>query len=137
MFESFKQFQSRSAASNIRSTGMGKRIIAIVFIFVCASVAWAVLGGTIFSRTYDLNQVSGTRVASTWGTAQNQAPPTALFERVESKNEESVENGKKIVRKVEEKIEVPLPLDSSRIDVARQRHFNLHLDFAYDLLAVL
>ena len=97
---------------------MGKRIIAIVFIFVCASVAWAVLGGTIFSRTYDLNQVSGTRVASTWGTAQNQAPPTASFERVESKNEESVENGKKIVRKVEEKIEVPLPLDSSRIDVA-------------------
>jgi inner membrane protein involved in colicin E2 resistance len=97
---------------------MVKRITAIVFIFVCASVAWAVLGGTIFSRTYDLNQVSGDRVASTWGTAQNQAPPKASFGQVNSRNEESVENGKQIVRKVEEKIEVPLPLDSSHIDVA-------------------
>ena len=64
---------------------MGKRIAAIVFIFVCASVAWAVLGGTIFSRTYDLNQVSENRVASTWGTAQNQAPPKASFTQVNTK----------------------------------------------------
>src|SRR5882762_1552438 len=111
MFESFNQFQSRNANSNIntsasvRSTSMVKRITAIVFIFVCASVAWAVLGGTIFSRTYDLNQVSGDRVASTWGTAQNQAPPKASFEQVNARSEESIENGKKIVRKLEEKIE--------------------------------
>src|SRR5467141_5041931 len=118
MFESFTQFQSRKDQSNIRSIGMGKRIAAIVFIFVCASVAWAILGGTIFSRTYDLNQVSENRVASTWGTPQNQAPPTASFEQLNTRNEESVENGKKIVRKVEDKIEVPLPLDSSHIDVA-------------------
>ena len=32
---------------------MTKRIIAIAFIFICTSVAWAILGGTIFSRTYD------------------------------------------------------------------------------------
>ena len=32
---------------------MLKRIIAIAFIFVCASVAWIILGATIFSRTYD------------------------------------------------------------------------------------
>ena len=38
--------------------------------------------------------------------------------QVNIKNEESLENGNKIVRKVEEKVEVPLPLDSSRIDVA-------------------
>src|ERR1700687_4472694 len=124
MFESFTQFRARDANSNIntsssvRSRSMTKRIIAIVFIFVCASVAWVVLGGTIFSRTYDLNQVSGNRVASTWGTAQNQAPPRASFKQVNTKNEESVENGKKIVRKVDEEIDVPLPLDSSRIDVA-------------------
>ena len=77
---------------------MAKRITAIVFIFVCASVAWGVLGGTIFSRTYDLNQVSGDRVASTWGTAHNQAPPKAFFEQVNTRDQESVENGKVIVR---------------------------------------
>jgi len=97
---------------------MVKRITAIAFIFVCASVAWAILGGTIFSRTYDSSNRSSGQVESLWGTPQNQTPPKATFVQVNIKNEESVEDGTKIVRKVEEKVEVPLPLDSSRIDVA-------------------
>jgi inner membrane protein involved in colicin E2 resistance len=97
---------------------MVKRIAAIVFIFVCASVAWAVLGGTIFSRTYDSNGRSSGQVESLWGTPQNQIPPRASFILVNTKDEESLENGMRVVRKVEEKVEVPLPLDSSRIDVA-------------------
>lgn len=97
---------------------MFKRITAIVFIFVCASVAWAILGGTIFSRTYDSNDRASGQVESLWGTAQNQTPPRASFVQVNTRNEETLENGKKIVRKVEEKVEVPLLLDSSRIDVA-------------------
>jgi inner membrane protein involved in colicin E2 resistance len=97
---------------------MVKRIVAIAFIFVCASVAWVILGGTIFSRTYDLDQASGKRVASTWGIPQNQSPPKASHQYANVRNEESVENGKKIVRKIEEQIEAPIPLDSSHIDVA-------------------
>lgn len=96
---------------------MVKRIAAIVFIFICASVAWAILGGTIFSRTYDSNTRSDDRVASTWGTLQNQSPPKASFEQTNTKNEESFEDGKQIVRKVEEKVNIFLPLDSSRVDV--------------------
>ena len=45
---------------------MTKKIIAITFIFICASIAWAILGGTIFARTYDTGAVSSERVASTW-----------------------------------------------------------------------
>ena len=97
---------------------MVKRIVAIVFIFVCASVAWAVLGGTIFSRTYDSNNRSAGQVESLWGTPQNQTPPKASFIQINTKDEESLENGKRVVRKVEEPVEVPLPLDSSRVDVA-------------------
>jgi inner membrane protein involved in colicin E2 resistance len=118
MFESFKQFQSLNNVLKTRSTSMVKRIAAIVFIFLCASVAWAILGGTIFSRTYDSNSRSDDRVASTWGTPQNQSPPRASFEQINTKNEETLENGRKIVRKVEEKVNVPLPLESSHIDVA-------------------
>ena len=68
---------------------MTKRIIAIAFIFVCASVAWAILGGTIFTRTYSLDAVAENRVASTWGTPQNQAPPSASFTRIVPKSEET------------------------------------------------
>ncbi len=96
---------------------MVKRIVAIVFIFICTSVAWAILGGTVFSRTYDLTDQYGAKVESTWGTAQNQSPPHASYVQVNTKNQERLENGKKIVEKVEEREVVPLPLESSSIDV--------------------
>lgn len=96
---------------------MTKRIIAIVFIFICATAAWVVLGGTIFQRTYDSGLVSSDRVASTWGTQQNQAPPNASFTVQNKKKEETLENGKKVVKTVTETVTTALPLESSRINV--------------------
>jgi len=97
---------------------MTKRIVAIAFIFLCTSVAWAILGGTIFSRTYSLDEISQNRVASTWGTAQNQTPPTASFTTLVPREEERLENGKKVVKTVQEAVATPLPLESSAVDVA-------------------
>jgi inner membrane protein involved in colicin E2 resistance len=97
---------------------MTKRIIAISFIFVCASVAWAILGATIFARTYDSAANADNRVASTWGAAHDQAPPTASFKESVSRNEESTENGKKIVKTIQEDVTTLLPLESSAVDVA-------------------
>ena len=97
---------------------MTKRIIAIAFIFVCASIAWAILGGTIFSRTYDSAASSNDRVASTWGAPQNQALPNASYTELVPKNEESTENGKKIIKTTQEELTTDLPLESSAIDVA-------------------
>jgi inner membrane protein involved in colicin E2 resistance len=96
---------------------MVKRITAIAFIFVCASVAWAILGGTIFSRTYDSSDRSSGQVESLWGTAQNQTPPKASYVQINKKDEQSMENNKVVIRTVEVPVEAPLPLDSSRIDV--------------------
>jgi inner membrane protein involved in colicin E2 resistance len=97
---------------------MTKRIIAIAFIFVCTSIAWAILGGTIFTRTYSLDAVAENRVASTWGTPQNQAPPSASFTRIVPRSEDFIENGKKTTKTIQEAITTPLPLESSAIDVA-------------------
>src|SRR6266850_4726817 len=97
---------------------MTKRIIAIAFIFVCASVAWAILGGTIFARTYDSAATADNRVTSTWGAPQNQAPPTASFRESVLRLEESTENGKKIVKTIQEEVTTLLPLESSAVDVA-------------------
>jgi len=97
---------------------MTKRIIAIAFIFVCASVAWAILGGTIFARTYDSAASSNNRVASTWGAPQNQALPSASYTEIVPKKEESTENGKKIIKTTQEEVTTNLPLESSAIDVA-------------------
>lgn len=96
---------------------MTKRITAIAFIFVCTSVAWAILGGTVFSRTYDSAASSNDRVASTWGDPQNQAPPIASFRHVVPRDEESTENGKKIVKTIQDEVTITLPLESSTVDV--------------------
>src|ERR1044071_1816391 len=87
---------------------MTKRIAAIVFIFICTSVAWAILGGTLFQRTYDSGASSSNRVASTWGTAQNQAPPTASFKTKVDKKQETFENGKKVEKIITEEFVTPL-----------------------------
>ncbi len=97
---------------------MTKRIIAIAFIFVCTSVAWAILGGTIFSRTYDSAVSANDRVASTWGAPQNQALPAASYTELVPKKEESTENGKKIIKTTNEEVTTDLPLEGSAIDVA-------------------
>jgi len=101
---------------------MTKRIIAITFIFICTSIAWVILGGTIFSRTYDSGASSSNRVASTWGTEQNQPPPSASFSTQVPRKEETVENGKKVVKTVQDQVVTTLPLESSNIDI------NLDLD---------
>lgn len=98
---------------------MVKRIVAIGFIVVCSSIAWAVLGSTIFYRTYspDAQQLKA-RVASSWGTSQEQTPPTAGYEVVLHKQVLGTKDGLPIVREVEERKSNLLPIEKSRVNVA-------------------
>src|SRR5258708_19257592 len=77
---------------------MLRRILAITAIFFGASLAWAILGSTIFARTYSSgNSLSG-RVASSWGAPQEQAPPEVQYVWMESQTVTGEENGKKVTR---------------------------------------
>lgn len=96
---------------------MIKRIAAIVFIFLCTTVAWAILGATIFQRTYSSDSASANHVASTWGAPQSQAPPMASYDAMVPKKEVSTENGKKIELVTQEKVTTALPLESSHLNV--------------------
>jgi len=96
---------------------MAKNIIAIIFIFICTSVGWAILGATLFARTYDSGAVSSGRVASTWGAKQNQGPPIAWYLTKIPKQQEVLENSKKVMKTWTEEFLTALPLDSSKVDV--------------------
>jgi inner membrane protein CreD len=96
---------------------MTKRIVAIVFIFVVTTFAWAILGGTIISRTYDSSALSGQRVESTWGTEHNQTPPVAAFSAFTQRSIDVIENGAVVKKFVTDENVVNLPLESSKIDV--------------------
>ena len=100
---------------------MLRQILALAFIFVCTSIAWVILGTTIFSRTYGSNEQLQGRVASTWGTAQQQSPPSATYTVTEVVSSTTVEDGKVIVHSKNKERQVPLPVEASRI------HVNLHL----------
>ena len=60
---------------------MIRQIAALVFIFICTTIAWMILGGTISSRTNSSNEQLQGHVASTWGTPQEQTAPTADYTR--------------------------------------------------------
>ena len=97
---------------------MIKRIAAIVFIFICTTIAWVALGATIFSRIYSADGRLQEKVASSWGTAQTQAPPNATYQTMRLHSEDTIENGHAITRQTQETVSVTLPLESSRVDVA-------------------
>jgi len=87
---------------------MFKRLLAITFIFVCTTIAWCILGSTIYMRTYDRGPALRDKVASSWGSPQTQSPPRACFTQPGKTEKETVT--------------VALPLDRSRVNV------ELHLE---------
>lgn len=102
---------------------MIKRLAAILFIFACTTVAWAILGSTIFYRTYNSDSHLKGRVASNWGAPQQQSPPTATYFEKFTKQITSTENGKEITRTTGQQRLRSLALDKSRVNVG------LHLDY--------
>src|SRR5258705_12607856 len=102
---------------------MLKRIIAIVAIFLCTAVALAILGSTIFYRTYNAESGLAGRVASTWGAPQGQAPSAIAYEWPEEKTVEVEEKGKKITRTERQIHSEPVRIDASRVAAA------FHLDY--------
>ncbi|HET8645629.1 MAG TPA: hypothetical protein VFO85_09090, partial [Vicinamibacteria bacterium] len=57
------------------------RLLAIGFIFLCCSVAWFTLGGTVVSRSGESDAALAREVAQLWGGRHAQASPTACLER--------------------------------------------------------
>jgi hypothetical protein len=113
---------------------MAKRIAAIAFIFFCTSVAWVILGSTIFTRTRGSDQHLRGRVGSTWGTSQAQVAPVAYTERIETRAVESPDQPLTTRRHAPlepqapdqagstkagpVRLRVPLPLERTRANVA-------------------
>jgi len=93
------------------------RLAAIVFIYFGAVLAWVILGATIDTRTHSSDSQLRDRVGSTWGTIQEQGPPTASFERKELDTFMTEENGKKVQKTQETISQIEVPLEGSKLEV--------------------
>lgn len=96
---------------------MHKTILAIIFIFLCTTVGWVILGSTILARTYSAGSGLSPRVASAWGGPQQQKPPAAVSRRVARKTVEETVNGQVTTRVIEHTVTETLPLERSRLRV--------------------
>ena len=94
---------------------MIKRLVAIAFIFGVATVAWSILGSSIFSRTYASDNNLKQGVTGMWGGAQSQTAPNAAYTEKLRERVETEEKGKTIVKFVERAKDYSLPLASSQI----------------------
>lgn len=54
---------------------MLKRLLALAFIFGCASVAWMILGATLVARTSDSDTKQREKLNAQWGSSQTQWTP--------------------------------------------------------------
>ena len=96
---------------------MVKRIFAIGVIFAGTSVAWMILGGTIFARTDESRARLDGAVASTWGDAHHQRAPHAVAEREVTRSVQRIEDGVAVSREIKETLTAALPLEHSRVTV--------------------
>lgn len=96
---------------------MSRHIRAIIFIFICTTIAWSVLGTTIFSRTYSFDSTLRNQVASIWGAPHLQRPPTAHTSKTVLRKEEAKEGDKNVVRTVQHTVTRNLALEGSQVEV--------------------
>src|SRR5260370_29777485 len=103
---------------------MIRRILALILIFGCTSIAWLILGATIFSRTDDVDRRLHEQVAYVWGSPEEQTPSTASYTVLTSKRVQTTLPDGKIAEHTETvPTEVSLPLNGTDADV------NLNLEY--------
>src|SRR5918993_3037212 len=99
------------------------RLLAIGFIYVCAALAWGVLGGSLVARTGEFDNRLSRDVALLWGGKHVQIAPQVRVERpttVTERIQESDAQGRPVTREVSRRSveRTVLPLDATRVTVA-------------------
>ncbi|OGF61981.1 MAG: hypothetical protein A2Y62_20910 [Candidatus Fischerbacteria bacterium RBG_13_37_8] len=102
---------------------MLKRIVAIMLIYICTCIGWAILGGSVEYRTTTQHTKLRGSVGQLWGTIQRQTAPTSYYEvllqeRVqesEVKTDTGIETRYKVAMKTKK---INMPINKSRIDTS-------------------
>src|SRR5271156_4772863 len=110
-------------ASPYGANHMFKRVAAIALILFCVSIAWAILGSTIFMRTYSSDSRLKDRVASSWGSPQGQAPPSAGYNQVSEETASTDSSGTTVIQHQKSQKWISFPIEKSRVNA------NLAIDY--------
>ena len=117
------------------------RLIAILAIFCCSTVAWFALGVSVVQRTGTYDHRLEQEVAMLWGGRHEQLAPQVWVAEVGEQTEtveETGPDGQPLLKRVTRSFvkQHPLPLASSRVDVALELEHRRKGLLWYDLYAV-
>ena len=84
------------------------RLIGIIFIFFCTSVAWAILGTSIMARTNSGYTQLNRQVEDLWGSEHYQKAPTITLKTIQKEGDR------------EKEVITPVELESSNVQVDLQ-----------------
>ena len=117
------------------------RLAAIAFIYGVATLAWFALGVSVNERSGKFDQRLSQAVALLWGGEHLQVAPRIWFERPKTVTEDVQRTdaaGKPVTQSVTRQIveEVPVPIESSRVDVSLDLDHQRKGLFWYDTYGV-
>src|SRR3990172_4991475 len=81
------------------------RLIGIIFIFFCTTIAWAILGASIMVRTDSGYNLLNRQVEDLWGSEHFQKAPTVTLKTIQKDGDK------------EKEVITPIELESSNIQV--------------------
>jgi inner membrane protein involved in colicin E2 resistance len=93
------------------------RMLSIIFIFICITAAWGILGATVTDRTDNQDKKLRNEVGQLWGTPQHQLAPQIHYQTTQEVKVETVSGGKTVTETKIETIKHPMLLDASDIKV--------------------
>ena len=96
---------------------MKKNIAALIFIFICTSIAWMILGGVTSARTHEQDTKLKAAVGQLWGTVQMQNAPYIYYQTKKEIEVKTVRGSETIVEKKVETLNHPVILEASDISV--------------------
>ncbi len=96
---------------------MKSRIIALVFIFGCTTIAWFLLGAVTMTRTNEQDIKLKEAISNLWGKPQHQRAPVLYAQRTDTVEVKRTIDGTEIIENREQLVRHPLIIDSSDIMV--------------------
>lgn len=117
------------------------RLMAVIFIFCCSTMAWFVLGASVAQRSGEYDYVLEAEVAMLWGGRHEQGAPQVFIRETDEVTETVQEeggDGEPVTRRVRKEVQRwrPLALAGSEVDVALNLEHRRKGLLWYDLYAV-
>jgi inner membrane protein involved in colicin E2 resistance len=98
-------------------SAMKRNIAALVFIFICTSIAWMILGGATTARTHGQDTKLKAAVGQLWGTVQSQYAPYIYYQTTKQTQIKRVSGSETIEETKIETFDHPVTLEASDIDI--------------------